>query len=320
VTPRAQRRVHSTIATPSAMTRPPARAATLGAIAARLVALGASRALALRALGAAIAAIAALSCPRGARADDVDATFAHGAAALREGRPSEAIADLEALADRGVIDPVVSFDRGLAYATRVRLGGEQPGDLGRAAHGFEEARDLTRDDALERDATRALATVRAEVARRRARDGDTADLEQSASLGETIVHLVPEDGWAGVAIAASLVTGIGLFVRARTRQRRARVAATVSISVAAPLLLTAGALVLAARSERAHRVDGVVVSASARPSDARGIALPNATPIPEGARVRILGAGSSSAWIEVGWGGLDTWIVSTAVRPLSRPR
>jgi len=271
-----------------------------------------------RLAGAIAVLVAALAAPAVARADEADAVFTQGAAALREGRPSEAIADLEALADRGVVDPVVSFDRGLAYAMRVRLGGEQPGDLGRAAHGFEEARALTRDDALDRDATRALAAVRAEVARRRARDGDAADLEQTASLGESIVHLVPEDGWAGVAIAASLLTGIGLFVRSRTARRRVRVAATVSVSVAAPLLIAGGTLVLIARSERAHRVDGVVVTSTARPSDSRGIALPNAVPIPEGARVRILGTGPSGAWTEVGWGGLDAWIVSTAVRPLAR--
>ncbi|MDF2694931.1 MAG: hypothetical protein K0S65_3314, partial [Labilithrix sp.] len=68
---------------------------------------------------------------------DPAALFRGANEALAAGRPGEAIAKFEALADRGVVDAVVSFDRGLAYAARVRAGGEQPGDLGRAAHGFE---------------------------------------------------------------------------------------------------------------------------------------------------------------------------------------
>src|SRR5579864_4158247 len=56
--------------------------------------------------------------------DDPNALFGAATAALGEGRATEAIADLEALADRGVVDPVASYDRGLAYAMRVRIGAE----------------------------------------------------------------------------------------------------------------------------------------------------------------------------------------------------
>ena len=45
-----------------------------------------------------------------------------------------------------VVDAAASYDRGLAYAMRVRIGAEVPGDLGRAAQGFEEARELSRED------------------------------------------------------------------------------------------------------------------------------------------------------------------------------
>ena len=84
-----------------------------------------------------------------ARADDApepapveenpSAIFASATAALSAERHAEAIARFEALADRGVVDPVVSYDRGLAYAARVRAKNEQPGDLGRAAHGNSTA-------------------------------------------------------------------------------------------------------------------------------------------------------------------------------------
>jgi hypothetical protein len=79
-----------------------------------------------------------------ASSSEDSAFFASGTQALAEGRPGDAIANFEALADRGVTDPAASFDRGLAYANRIRVGAEQPGDLGRAALGFAEARELTK--------------------------------------------------------------------------------------------------------------------------------------------------------------------------------
>jgi len=96
------------------------------------------------------------STSEGAEGNEED-MFGKATDALAGGKPGDAIALFEALADRGVVDENVSFDRGLAYAARVRIGAEQPGDLGRAAHGFEEARALTTDKALERDAFSALA-------------------------------------------------------------------------------------------------------------------------------------------------------------------
>ncbi len=58
-----------------------------------------------------------------AQADDPPEALAQKAvAALRGGHPAEAIADFESLADRGVVDANMSYDRGLAYAERVRVG------------------------------------------------------------------------------------------------------------------------------------------------------------------------------------------------------
>ena len=252
------------------------------------------------------------------RADEPDTLFANATQALAGGRPADAIADLEALADRGVLDAAMSFDRGLAYAQRVRIGGEQPGDLGRAAHGFEEARTLTRDPKMIEDASAALATIRAEVARRRARAGSSVELEQNDSLGDSVVHLVSENTWALLSAAMSLLLGVGLFViwLARPQARRIRIGGSIAVAVAAPLLLASILLTLSARDSRLHRREGVLVSASARPSDARGVALPSSGLLPEAARVQIMS--SNSAWTQIRWGTLVAWVPSPMVRPLAR--
>ncbi len=245
---------------------------------------------------------------------DDDALFAKATKALQEGRPSDAVAELEALADRGIVDPAVSFDRGLAYAERIRAGGEQPGDLGRAAQGFEEARELSPDPALAAQAAQALALVRGEVARRRSRAGEPVELEQGASLGRTLAHLVPENAWAAVAGLASVALGAGLFLRRLSRTRRLRIGATLTCAVAAPLLVLTAIATLAARDDRLHLREGVIVSSSARPSDARGIAQ-SGTPLPEAARVQIVE--SRPGLTRVQWGALDAWVPSPAVRPLA---
>jgi hypothetical protein len=259
----------------------------------------------------------ALLCPTPAGAtEDTDGLFTSGATALAEGRPGDAVADLEALADRGVVDPAASFDRGLAYANRIRVGAEQPGDLGRAAHGFAEAHDLATDPKLVKDAAGALTILRTEVARRRARAGDPIELDQGVPLGRAIVELLPENAWAIMAAASSVLLGLGLFVRGVVSARRQRIAATLVCAVSAPLLLAGAVLTLGARSERLHLVEGIVVAASARPSDDKGIALPGAAPLPEAARVQIVG--DRPGWVRVERGSLVAWLPSQTVRPLTR--
>jgi hypothetical protein len=245
-----------------------------------------------------------------------ESLFEAATQALHDGRPSDATADLEALGDRGVVDAAVSFDRGLAYAERIRAGGEQPGDLGRAAQGFEEARTLSPNNALAVDASRALALVRAEVARRRARAGEPVELEPGASLGRTIVHALPEDAWSVAATATSAVLGIALFVRWLVRGRRGRIGGTLVAVIAAPVLVLTALAAAVARDNRLHLREGVLVSASARPSDERGIVRSGATPLPEAARVEIVEA--KPGWTRVRWGALDAWVPSPAVRPLAR--
>ncbi|WP_394848133.1 hypothetical protein LZC95_11785 [Pendulispora brunnea] len=251
-----------------------------------------------------------------AEAESPDAVLGRATAALAAGHAGDAIALFESLADRGVVDENVSFDRGLAYAERVRMGAEQPGDLGRAAHGFEEARSLAQNKQLERDAVAALGAIRTEVARRRARSGTGTEVEPNPSVGETLVRIASEDTWAIAAALTSLVAGIGLFVRAEAKRRRMKISGSIAFAVSAPLCVALAVMAWAARDNRVNLREGVVVNPNARPLDERGIALPNANPLPEGARVRTLGV--STGTTEIQWGRLHAWVPSAAIRPIAR--
>ncbi|MBX3258863.1 MAG: hypothetical protein KIS78_17425 [Labilithrix sp.] len=247
---------------------------------------------------------------------DPAALFRGAHEALVAERPGEAIAKLEALADRGVVDAVVSFDRGLAYAARVRAGGEQPGDLGRAAHGFEETRELTRDPTLAADATSALAIVRSEVARRRSRAGESVELQHGSSLGRSIVELLPENAWAVIAAAMTLALSAAILTRRRAAFPRAKVAATTSAAIAGALMLGTSALAWAARDARLHLREGVVIAPNARLLDARHLAMDGVAPVPEGARARIVDESAGFSHVVVG--EADGYLPSSAVLPLAR--
>ena len=258
----------------------------------------------------------ALAClPAQAGADEEGDLVRSAVSALSAGKAAEAITTFEALADRGVVDANMSLDRGLAYALRVKLGADAPGDLGRAAHGFEEARALSSDPALDAAATRALATIRAEVARRRARTGDAPSLEPGAPFARSMAHLVSEGGWAWLSLAASLLLGIGLFVRGLGEARRARIGGAICASIAAPTLVLACALLLVSRDERMNLKEAVVVVPSARLTDDAHRPLPQSPFVPEAARVELVDA--RAGWAHVRWGALDGWVSSSAVRPIA---
>jgi hypothetical protein len=243
--------------------------------------------------------------------------FARSVRELHEGRANEAVADFEALADRGVVDATASYDRGLAYAMRVRIGAEQPGDLGRAAHGFEESRDLTRDSRLASDAARALLVVRSEVARRRVAAGQPVQVDPGRSFGRAVADLLSEDTWAGLAIASAVTLSLGLFARWLSRAARSRIAGGVTAGVAAPVLVFAMVMTFATRRDRLTLREAVVVSPTARPTDERGISLPGAQPLPEGARVELVDARGGQ--IRVRFGTTDAWVADSSLRDLSRP-
>lgn len=272
-----------------------------------------------RTVGRLVTVIALASISGDAAADQNPSTLlASGVAALGQGHADDAIASLEALADLGIADPVASYDRGLAYALRVRVGGEVAGDLGRAVHGFEEARDLSHSRALVEDASRALSIVRAEIVRRRLRAGEFIETEPGRSLARTITGLFDEDTWAFGAAGSSLLLGLGLFVRWLARARWARIAASIAVGAAIPLLLAATTMTLAAHHDRLHLREAVIVVSSARLTNDCGLALPGAIQLPEGARVEIVEP--RGAVTRVRFGRVDGWVASNALRELARLR
>jgi hypothetical protein len=266
---------------------------------------------------AAVCAAGAVMAPAPVRADD-DATalFSSATRALREGRAGDAIGALEALADQGVVDPVASYDRGLAYAMRVHIGAGAPGDLGRAAQGFEEARDLSSDARLAEDASRALTAVRSEVARRRASAGEPVEVDPARSLGRAVAGLLSEDAWATIATMAAAALGLGLFVQWLVRARRVRVAGGVGAGVAAPVLAVAMVMALASRSDRLNLREAVVVAPGVRPTDERGLVVPGATSLPEGARVEVVE--SRAATSRVRFGTIEAWVPGSALREIAK--
>jgi hypothetical protein len=268
------------------------------------------------AAGVLLAALVMSTAGGGWAADENDALFASGVVALREGRPGDAVSAFEALADRGVVDPVASYDRGLAYVGRVRVGAEVPGDLGRAAHGFEEARDLTRDRKLADDAGKALTIVRSEVARRRMRAGQPVEVDPGRSLSRSLAGLLSEDTWSVLAMAAAAGLAVGLFVRWLGRAVRVRVGGGVTAAVAGPVLALAIAMTLAIRHDRMYLREAVVVGPNARPTDEHGLAVPGATSLPQGARVEVVDA--SGPWQKVRFGTIEVRVAASSLRELAR--
>lgn len=272
-------------------------------------------------VGALFAAVL-LSSPRVARAEpevtdeDPAKLFDKATQAIAGERHGEAIALLEALGDRGIVDASASFNRGLAYALRVRGGGEQPGDLGRAAHGFDEARTLTHDASMAKEAERSARLVRAEVARRRARGGEAAPIDGGASLGRAIVDLLPENVWGGASALSALVLTIFVVVRALAGSPRAKVGANTTLGVSGALMALTALLAWSARDVRLHVRDGVVIAPAARLLDERHLAQNGVAPIAEGARVRLVE--DAGGFSHVSAAGFDGYLPSSAVLPIAK--
>jgi hypothetical protein len=189
--------------------------------------------------------------------------------------------------------------------------------LGRAIEGFEEARDLARDAKLAEDASRALAVVRGEVARRRMRAGQPAAVDAGPSLARAVAGLLAEDTWAILSVVASVSLTLGLFARWLSQGPKARVGGGVLAGVAAPLLAVAVAMTMAARHDRSNLREAIVVAPSARAIDSRGIAVAGGATLPEGARVEIVGERSGATRVRSG--PLEAWVSTGLLREIARP-
>lgn len=240
-----------------------------------------------------------------AAADDTEARFGRAAAALEKNLADRAILELEALADRGVRHPDVSYDRGLAYAMRARSDHATPGDLGRAAAAFEEALRLRASDG---EAARALDLVRAEIARRRSRQ-DKSDPIVRPSLDRVLLSLLSPAGWAIAAMGTSALLAIGLLLR-----KRPAGALHIAGSVMTPItLLALLGLIPAASAAKwleETRGAGVVVAPEASMRDAKGQPV-SAPAVPEGTLLEVGERDDASLFVR--WGSYEGWVPATSV-------
>ncbi|MBI5537470.1 MAG: hypothetical protein HY898_32405 [Deltaproteobacteria bacterium] len=247
-----------------------------------------------------------------ARAEDTDQQlFDRGVAALSEGAYDRAISTFEALADRGFAHPDAAYDRGLAYLARVRAHAEQPGDLGRAAAGFEECLVQRPSDP---DAERSLDLVRAEVARRRAQRGGPAQVQARPSIDRAIVGLAPEGVWAASALLSTVVLSVGLVLR-KFSSPALKLAGLIAAPLGAIGLLLFGVVTWTARHLRQSTSPAVVVATEARLLDERGLTR-NVEPVPEAARVDVLDRRGSLTLIRYGTG--EGWTNASTLRVIQR--
>ena len=242
-----------------------------------------------------------------AEAAGPEALFKQGADALKRGEFGSAIDLFETLADQGFEHPDASYDRGLAYVMRYRAHADRPGDLGRAAAGFEEALILRPGD---RDADAALDLVRAEVTRKRSRKAkDIVDVRPT--LDRMVVSLADEGTWGAAAVVASTLFAVGLVLRRRAG--RARVVGSVLYPTALAALVILLPLAYGARALRLETKPGVVVVPEVYLTDDSGHNLPG-EPLPEAASVEV--GEQRGDRVHVRWGAALGWIPAGDVRLL----
>lgn len=257
---------------------------------------------------AALAALALLAASPIARADDATKTFHDGVEALGRGEYEAAIDAFESLADRGFVHPDASFDRGLAYVARVKAHADHPGDLGRAAAGFQEALELRPGD---RDADRALDAVRAEVTRRRSRRAKDA-VDVRPTLDRVVVRLASEQTWGTLALVASMLFAVGLVLR--RRKGAAHVTGSVLAPAAGVAILLFAPLTYAARELSRTTRPGVVVVPELYLEDESGQSL-GGDPVPEAASVEV--GEHHGGLVAVRWGAREGFAPAGSVRVLA---
>lgn len=242
--------------------------------------------------------------------------FQTATAALDKGATTEAIQQLELLADRGVVHPDVSFDRAVAYARRARSAQARPGDLGRAVFALSEALTLRPEDA---EAKALLLRVEHELSRARSRRGSPSLLARPR-LTRAVVDLLPENVWAISAMLCSLATTLGILLRFGSSRPRRRLAGAVTAGLGAALLLLSSAGLTYAVHQRHSTRQGIVVTADARLLDVTGAPI---TPshgngqdltIPEGARVVV--TAHTERLLQVEWGSLVAYVSPSEVQLL----
>ena len=237
--------------------------------------------------------------------------------ALKRGAYTEAIDMLELLADRGFVHPDASFERAVAYTERARTSAAAPGDLGRAAAALSEVLILRPSDD---EAEAGLLRIRAEIARRHAREG-MAPVMARDSMARAATSLFDENVWATTALCGSLFLSLGLALRRFVRRTSAALAGAVGIGVGAVLLSCGAGLTAGARHFRLSSSPAVVVADEARLLDETGKPLTqkrgsaDSVVIPEGASVYVLERRANLCRVE--WGPTKAWLSASQLRVLA---
>ncbi|MBL8741734.1 MAG: hypothetical protein JNK04_11590, partial [Myxococcales bacterium] len=183
-----------------------------------------------------------------------------------------------------------------------------PGDLGRAAAGFEEASRLDPNDA---DAVRALDLVRAEVARKRSRQ-DKSDTIVRPTLDRVVAEQLSPTSWSLAAIAASVLMSIGVLLRSRPSGFM-HVAGTLLAPISLIALLGLAPLAYFSRELAETTRPGVVVVVEAALQDENG-ANTDAPAIPEATLVELSERRGDNVLVR--WGSYEGWLPHESVRPL----
>lgn len=248
---------------------------------------------------------------------DSRALFSKANSAIKSGAPSEAIAQLELLADRGVLHPDVSFNRAVAYLHRARTPRAQPGDMGRAVAALEETLTLRASDA---QAEATLEKVQSELSRERSRRG-AQSLMARPTIGRALVRLLPENFWAVMCLFSSGFCTLGLMIAGLTASPRRRFVGKVLASITGILGILSCTTLYAAEQIRHQVNSGVVIAPEARLRDAAGMPLPtrvtrDAASVPEGALLDI--SRISDRYCEVLWGETRAWVQTSELQVLPK--
>lgn len=242
------------------------------------------RALVLPCLGVLCGVLTASVPP--AQADDVtltvDQVLARSAEDLNQGRPSEAIRTLEAVADRGASHPELSFNRGIGYLRRAKTPAAQPGDLGQAAAAFAEVLGFRPNDA---EAERGLLEAQLLVAKKKSQ-ADTSSENHSLGLLERVLLRISPLVLLFIGGAGSLVLCAAIFLRRSSLENR-RVAGSIAALVGALLLIPACGLFFVRSALFDDARVGVVISNSAQLIDSGGARMKRHLPLREGTIVYV---------------------------------
>ena len=220
---------------------------------------------------------------------------------LREERPQEAIRELEAFADSGMLHPELSFNRGLAYMKRAGSAAGQSGDYGQAAAGFAETLLQRPDDA---EAARALEEAQLAVSRKRAR-GDGAAVTEPLGLLEKALDSLNATLLLCLAIAGCLMSVIGIILQRAKRESR-RTAGVITLGVGLLFLVPSSALAQLRDHLFDHAEVAVVIAAQAPVFDEAGKRLSQVPALQESTVVHI-GSAQRGMVPLVGWGS-KKWI------------